>query len=50
MNEIVKLNNIRNKIYVIRNQLVMLDVNLAEIYGYEVKRLNEQVNVILNVF
>ena len=27
----------------IRGQQVMLDKDLAEIYGYEVKRLNEQV-------
>ncbi|MDD7147030.1 MAG: ORF6N domain-containing protein, partial [Lachnospiraceae bacterium] len=29
--------------YIIRGQQVMLDKDLAEIYGYEVKRLNEQV-------
>ena len=43
MNKIVKIKSIKNKIYVIRGQQVMLDVDLAEIYGYEVKRLNEQV-------
>lgn len=43
MNNIVKMNDIKNKIYIIRDQHVMLDVDLAEIYGYEVKRLNEQV-------
>ena len=32
-----------NKIYVIRNQKVMLDSDLAELYGVETKRLNEQV-------
>ena len=31
------------KIYIIRGQKVMLDVELAEIYGYETKRFNEQV-------
>ena len=37
------VDNIRNKVYTIRGQQVMLDTDLAEIYGYEVKRLNEQV-------
>ena len=31
------------KIYIIRGQKVMLDFELAEIYGYETKRFNEQV-------
>lgn len=35
--------DIRSMIYTIRGQQVMLDADLAEIYGYEVKRLNEQV-------
>ena len=35
--------NIENKILVIRGQQVMLDRDLAEIYGVEVKRLNESV-------
>ena len=43
MNKIVKIKSIKNKIYVIRGQQVMLDVDLAEIYGYEVKNLNIQV-------
>ena len=34
---------IRNKIYIIRGQQVMLDSDLAMLYGYEVKRFNEQV-------
>ncbi|MBR2669583.1 MAG: ORF6N domain-containing protein [Solobacterium sp.] len=33
----------KEHIYIIRGQQVMLDFDLAEIYGYEVKRLNEQV-------
>ena len=37
-------NTIKEKIYFIRGQKVMLDKDLAEIYGYEVKRFNEQVN------
>ena len=35
--------NIKNLIYTIRGKQVMLDNDLAMLYGYEVKRLNEQV-------
>lgn len=35
--------DIKNMIYVVRGQQVMLDSDLAALYGYEVKRLNEQV-------
>jgi hypothetical protein len=41
--ELMSIDNIRNRVYIIRGQQVMLDQDLAEIYGYEVKRLNEQV-------
>lgn len=34
---------IQNKIYMIRGQKVMLDFELAEIYGYTTSRFNEQV-------
>ncbi|RNL52489.1 ORF6N domain-containing protein [Pedobacter jejuensis] len=34
---------IMNKIYYIRGQKVMLDSDLAELYGVETRRLNEQV-------
>ncbi len=34
---------IANKIYLIRNKKVMLDNDLAELYGVETRRLNEQV-------
>lgn len=34
---------IMNKIYYIREQKVMLDSDLAELYGVETRRLNEQV-------
>ena len=40
---LMTVDNICNRVYVIRGQQVMLDYDLAEIYGYEVKRLNEQV-------
>ena len=41
--ELLTVDNICNRVYVIRGQQVMLDYDLAEVYGYEVKRLNEQV-------
>ena len=41
--ELMTLDNICNRVYVIRGQQVMLDFDLAEIYGYEVKNLNQQV-------
>ncbi len=34
---------LKSKIYYIRNQKVMLDSDLAEIYGYETKMFNRQV-------
>ena len=44
-NEIVILNetDLRSKIYTIRGIQVMLDFDLAEIYGYSVKAFNQQV-------
>ena len=41
--ELMAVDNICNRVYYIRGQQVMLDYDLAELYGYEVKRLNEQV-------
>ena len=35
--------NITDKIYTIRGQKVMLDYDLAELYGYETRYLNRQV-------
>ncbi len=35
--------SLRKKIYMIRGQWVMLDFDLAEIYGYETKNFNRQV-------
>lgn len=40
---IISEESIRNKIYIIRGQQVMLDFELAELYGYETKRFNEQI-------
>ena len=41
--ELITTDDIRSKVYIIRGQQVMLDKDLAEIYGYEVKKLNQQV-------
>lgn len=43
--EIILINEetIQSKIYFVRGQKVMLDFELAEIYGYTTKRFNEQV-------
>ena len=47
---IVDENSIKDRIYLIRGQKVMLDFDLAEIYGYETKRFNEQVKNNINRF
>ncbi len=45
MNELITIENqtIQNKIYTIRGVQVMVDRDLAELYGVETRRLNEQV-------
>lgn len=40
---LVDSKTIKDKIYLIRGQKVMLDADLAEIYGYETKNFNRQV-------
>lgn len=35
--------SLKDKIYIVRGKQVMLDCDLAEIYGYKVKVLNQQV-------
>jgi len=40
---IISEETIRERTYIVRNQKVMLDFDLAEIYGYETKNLNRQV-------
>ena len=42
--------NIRKLVYYIRNEQVMLDYDLAVLYGYEVKKLNQQVKRHINRF
>ncbi len=39
----IEVTTIQNKILLIRNQQVMIDRDIAELYGVETKRLNEQV-------
>ena len=41
--ELMTVDNICNRVYIIRGQQVMLDYDLAEIYGYELKAMNQQV-------
>ena len=43
VNEIVPTERIENKILLLRGQRVMLDRDLAELYGVETKNLNRQV-------
>ena len=43
MKSITVSKNIQDKIYTIRGQQVLLDKDLAELYGVSIKRLNEQV-------
>jgi hypothetical protein len=40
---IIPIERIENVIYVIRGERVILDSDLAELYGVETRRLNEQV-------
>lgn len=40
---LIAAEDIQSLIFTIRNQQVMIDKDLADIYGVEVKRLNEQV-------
>ena len=50
MNNLVPVEIIENKIIIIRGQKVMLDRDLAELYGVETKYLNRQVRRNLNRF
>lgn len=44
MNEIKNVLNVENMIYEIRGKQVMLDSDLAKLYGVEKKRINEVVS------
>ena len=43
MSDIVKFKQVEDKIITIRNQSVILDSDVAELYGVETKRINEAV-------
>jgi len=43
MSDLIPIERIENRIYVIRGQKVMIDRDLAELYGVSTGRLNEQV-------
>ena len=43
MNELMNFDDVNNRIITIRNQAVLLDSDVAEIYGVETKRVNEAV-------
>ena len=49
-NTIVSVENIQSMIFTIRGVQVMLDSDLAHVYGVEVKRLTEQVKRNINRF
>ena len=48
--EVIDDKSIKNKIYFIRGKEVMIDSDLAKIYGYSTKRFNEQVQRNINKF
>ena len=50
MQSLIPIETIATKIYLIRGQKVMLDRDLAELYGVETRRLNEQVRRNLSRF
>lgn len=43
MGELIPVERIENRIFMIRGKKVMIDKDLAELYGVSTKRLNEQV-------
>ena len=49
-NSKIQLEHIQNTILVIRGQKVMIDRDLAKLYGVQTKRLNQQVNRNINRF
>lgn len=50
MNEIIPIEEIQQRIFIIRDHRVMIDADLAVLYGVTTKRLNEQVRRNLNRF
>ena len=43
--ELIDQSNIKNLIYIIRGKQVMLDSDVAMLYKYNTKRINETVNI-----
>lgn len=43
MNEVITIDILQQKIFTIRNKRVMVDRDLAELYGIETKKLNQSV-------
>jgi phage regulator Rha-like protein len=43
MNELIKVGNIRNRIFELRGQKVILDKDIAELFGVEPRRMRESV-------
>lgn len=43
MNQVVKFENLQDRIIELRGQSVLLDADVAELYGVETKRINEAV-------
>lgn len=41
--EIIKFSDVRDKVVRLRDQDILLDADIAELYGYETKRVNEAV-------
>lgn len=39
--KLMTVDNIYNRVYIIRGQQVMFDYDLAGIYGYELKAMNQ---------
>ena len=50
MTDIIPVESIANKIYIFRGVKVMLDSDLAELYGVDTKALNQTVKRNLNRF
>jgi hypothetical protein len=50
MNKVILQSTIETMIYEIRDKQVMLDSDLAKLYGVETKRINEAVKNNLNKF
>jgi hypothetical protein len=41
--ELIKYNDVEQKIITLRNQPILLDSDVAELYGVETKRINEAI-------